>query len=163
MKCTGKKTRLNYFIIMLTVGMVSVFGVAFAWADTARVGIYYDGSGSMMGFFNPENNGIIGLNQKLFDVFAASHLKCNASVFTTRHGSTQVIPLQTFLENPQWGSETRLDEAMKMAVDSDIVVLVTDNVQDAGGGGRNLHTGFLRNDRIPFGSKGSALSDIPPF
>lgn len=118
--------------MVLTAVVVLLIGVPFAWADTARVGIYYDGSGSMTGFFQAESNGLISLNQKLYDVFSASHLPCDASVFVTRDGSTQAVALQTFLENPLWGSESRLDEALKMAVDSDIVVIVTDNVQDAG-------------------------------
>lgn len=127
--------RFSFFF----VGIAAVVTLLLLWfaaspasaQGSGRAGIYIDGSGSMKGFF--DSGAVIEINTKLYDVFSSLHLVPTSQVFISpRGGKTSVQGIEPFIARPSWGAETRLDEALGLAGEKEIIALVTDNVQDAG-------------------------------
>ena len=113
-----------------------------ASAQEISAGIFFDGSGSMKGFFKARS--IHDVNFKLHDILSGVHLNAASQVFVTSHNNTDMHPLDEFIHNPVWGKQTRLDHAFSMASDKDVVMIVTDNVQDAGEYGYSSTKDFYR-------------------
>jgi hypothetical protein len=120
------------YLIFFLVVIFDLFSTrAQALSQTSgRAGIYFDGSGSMKGYF--DSGSIIDINSKVYDAFASFHLTPTSQVFVTQQNGTTLQPIETFIANPSWGSQTRLDEAFSRAGADDVIAFITDNVQDAG-------------------------------
>ena len=104
-----------------------------SWGDELKAGIFFDGSGSMKGFFHDNGASIRDINVRLHTVLTAVHVEMTeSSVFISSGDDLQMISLEEHLNNPKWGSDTRLDAALSSAGELDIVLLVSDNVQDSG-------------------------------
>lgn len=103
---------------------------AFADAQNSEAVVLYDGSGSMQGFFS--NRSITNLNTILHDLLSSMHLNAESQVFVSNGDLTRFYSLSDFLKAPVWGQQTKLDDAFIQRSDKQAVVIVTDNVQDAG-------------------------------
>jgi len=118
---------LKLLVLALFVIFTNVSFNHAAYAQEAV--ILFDGSGSMKGF--KETGSIQDINAALHDLLSRLRYRINASVFVSS-GSTAFHDYADFLEEPEWGNETRIDDALAHAMDKDVVVIVTDNVQDIG-------------------------------
>ncbi len=103
-----------------------------ALARQPSAGVYFDGSGSMKGFFHQDAKSIRSINAMLHEALTGVHATPVSRVFVTSGDKTAFHDLNDFLQRPAWGSQTRLDLALEKASDMDMVMLVSDNVQDEG-------------------------------
>lgn len=102
-----------------------------AFANEYDAAVLYDGSGSMQGFYRAHS--ITNLNENLHDILTGLGFAVKSSVFVSEN-DTSLIPLSEFINDPHppWGPTTRLDEALSLVMEKQIIVFVTDNVQDTG-------------------------------
>jgi hypothetical protein len=116
-----------------------------SWGVEMRAGIYFDGSGSMKGFFDDNGASIKDINSRLYTLLAGIHVQeTSASVFVSSGDEVRMHSLEQYLHKPVWGSDTRLDLAFETAQDLDIILMISDNVQDAGEYGTSSTMSFYQ-------------------
>lgn len=125
------KTAQRLTAVLLLVSSWCVYGAeAQPPEQNNRVAIVYDGSASMKGFYETES--MVELNRELHDLFSSAHLRPESLVFVSDLNTTRLQRFSEFVAQPNWGTHTKLDEAYGLVDDWEVVVLVTDNVQDSG-------------------------------
>ena len=91
--------------------------------------ILIDGSGSMKGFFATDMG---RLNARLVEALDSSDVRPKSLIFVTSGNQTRLVPFRQFLEQFEWGQETKLDDTFQLMFKDQVLVIVTDNVQDEG-------------------------------
>lgn len=122
--------RLFYIVSFVGIVILTVNWSEQASAQEINAGIFFDGSGSMKGFLNTRS--IQNINSQLHDILSGLHFNPTSKVFVTSPARTVMRSLDEFIQNPVWGKHTRLDQAFSMSHEEQVLMIVTDNVQDAG-------------------------------
>jgi hypothetical protein len=118
-----------FFISTTIIITCFVCSINDASANQIKTSILFDGSGSMKGFFTVDS--ILDIHSKVNDILSSVYFSCEKSyVFVSSQDQCKFYPLETFVKKPVWGAYTRLDLALKKVEKSQIVVMITDNVQD---------------------------------
>ncbi|SPJ15416.1 hypothetical protein SBDP2_330009 [Syntrophobacter sp. SbD2] len=127
--------------VTFAVGLPMTWEIPSPIAQTGdRAGIYFDGSGSMKGFF--DSRAAVDINARLFEVFSGLGMVPTSQVFVTKNGNTSLYGIDTFIAKPVWGSDTLLDDAFSKFGKKDVIALVTDNVQDDQGSAQSSTLAF---------------------